>query len=104
MKNQTLPALIVGALWLVGCADGNYKPYVLDDSFGKTANHLVKAQIADPQAAAHPKADSPQKMDGYAGVNIIRTYRNGFGQDTQPQGLTINIGGAGGSSGSSGGK
>ncbi len=102
MKNPILPVLMAGTLWLVGCADGNHRPYVLDDSFGKTANHLVKAQIANPQAAANPPANSPRKMDGYAGVNIIRTYRDGFGQDTQPQGLTINIGGAGGSS--SGGK
>jgi len=97
MKNPILPVLMAGTLWLSGCADGNHRPYVLDDSFGKSADHMVKAQIADPQAAAHPKADSPKKMDGYAGVNIIRTYRNGFGQDAQPQALTINIGGAGGS-------
>lgn len=98
MKILTIPVLMAGTLWLVGCADGNHRPYVLDDSFGKSANHLVKAQIANPQAAAHPQADSPKKMDGYAGVNIIRTYRNTYGQDTQPQPLTINIGGASGSS------
>lgn len=98
MKNPTIPVLMAGALWLVGCADGNHRPYVLDDSFGKSANHLVKAQISNPQAAANPPADSPKKMDGYAGVNIIRTYRNSFGEDAQPEQLTINIGGASGSS------
>jgi hypothetical protein len=104
MKTLTIPVLMVGALWLIGCADGNHRPYTLDDSFGKTANHLVKAQISDPQAAANPPADSPRKMDGYAGVNTIRTFRNAFGQDTQPQPLTINIGGATGSGSSSGGQ
>jgi hypothetical protein len=102
MKISTIPALMAGVLCLAGCADGNYKPYVLDDSFGKSAKQLVKASIADPQAAANPPADSPRKMDGYAGVNTINSYRQGFSQLTQPQGLTINIGGSSGSSGSSG--
>ena len=101
MKIQTIPALMAVALWLAGCADGNWRPYRLDDSYGKSANKMVKASIADPQAAAHPAADSPRKMDGYAGVQTLGTYRNSFGQNTQPQqGLTINIGS--GSSGSSG--
>lgn len=100
MKIQTIPALIAGALWLGGCADGNYRADVLNDSFGQSAKQLVNAQIADPQAAANPPADSPRKMDGYAGVNTMNTFRNSFGQDNQPQGLTINIGGA--SSGGSG--
>jgi len=100
MKIPALPVLMAGTLWLAGCADGNHRPYVLDDSFGKTVNHLVKAQIANPQAAANPPADAPNTMDGYAGVNAINGYREGFSQVAeQPQGLTINIGGAGGSSG-----
>lgn len=98
MKSSIIPALMAGTLWLAGCADSNYRPYVLDDSFGKTANNLVNAQISNPEAAANPPADSPKKMDGYAGVNTIRTYRDGFGQPTQPPTLTINIGGAGSSS------
>ena len=100
MKISTIPVLMAGALWLAGCADGNYRAYRLNDSFGKSANQLVKASIADPQAAANPPADSPRKMDGYAGVNTINGYRQGFGQIEQPAGLTINIGGGlGGSSG-----
>lgn len=100
MKIKPIPALIAGALWLSGCADGNYRADVLNDSFGQSNNRLVKAQIADPQAAENPPADSPRKMDGYAGVNTMRTYRNAFGQENEIPGLTINIGGA--SSGSSG--
>ncbi len=102
MKISTIPALMAGVLWLYGCADGNYLPYRLDDSFGKANTNLVKAQTANPQAAANPPADSPRKMDGYAGVQTLDTYRNSFGQDTQPQGLTINIGSGGGSGGSGG--
>ena len=92
MKMHIIPALLAGALGLVGCADGNYRPYTLDDSFGKTVNRLVTAQIADPQAAKHPQVNAPNKMDGYAGGNIMRTYRNTFGQDNQiqpPQQITI---------------
>jgi hypothetical protein len=99
MKIYTLPVMMAGALWLVGCADGNYRPYALDDSFGKSVQHTVTAQIADPQAAKHPPANSPRIMDGYAGGNIVRTYRNGFGQDAPvqpPQQITIgNISGSG---------
>jgi hypothetical protein len=101
MKISTIPALTAGALWLFGCADGNYRPYVLDDSFGQANKQLVKAQIANPEAAANPPAESPKRMDGYAGVNTLDSYRQGFSQIQQPQGLTINIGGAA-DSGSSG--
>ncbi|MFZ2170081.1 MAG: hypothetical protein WAW61_10640 [Methylococcaceae bacterium] len=102
MKISTIPALVAGVLWLAGCADGNFRPYVLDDSFGKTAKQMVNASIANPQAAKNPPADSPRKMDGYAGVNTINSYRQTFSQIEQPQGLTINIGGSSGSSGSGG--
>ena len=103
MKIQTIPALMAGAIWLAGCADGNFRPYRLDDSFGKTVNQTVKASISDPQAAENPPVDSPRKMDGYAGVQTLGTYRNSFGQTNQIQGLTINIGsGSSGSGGSSG--
>jgi hypothetical protein len=99
MKIHTIPALMAGAVLLAGCADGNYRPYRLDDSFGKTANSLLTAQIADPQAAKHPPANSPRKMDGYAGGNIMRTFRNSFGTDAPvqpPQQITIgNISGSG---------
>jgi hypothetical protein len=103
MKIQIIPALLASILWLAGCADGNWRPYRLADSFGKTVDHTVKASISDPQAAAHPPADSPGRLDGYAGVNTINSYRQGFSQLSQPQGLTINIGGSSGSSGGSGG-
>lgn len=102
MSISTISLLLAGVLWLAGCADGNYRPYVLDDSFGKSAKQLVKAQIADPQAAAHPPVNSPKKLDGYAGVKIIKSYRDTFGQDSQIQPLTINIGGS--ASSGSGGK
>ena len=103
MKISTIPALMACTLWLVGCADGNFRPYELDDSFGKTAKQMVKASIADPQAAENPPADSPRKMDGYAGVHTINSYRQSFNQIEQPQGLTINLGGSGGSNGSGSG-
>ncbi|MGR9086421.1 MAG: hypothetical protein ACU841_05020 [Gammaproteobacteria bacterium] len=94
--------LVAGAALIVlsACADGNYRPYRLDDNFGKTQRHMVNAQIADPEAAAHPPADSPRKTDGYAGVNTMRTFRDAFGQENQTQGLTINIGNPGAGSGS----
>jgi hypothetical protein len=79
MKMLILPALLAGALCLAGCADGNYRPYRLDDSFGKSAKQMVKASIADPQAAANPPLNAPRKMDGYAGVTIMKSFRASFG-------------------------
>jgi hypothetical protein len=99
MKIHTLPALMAGAVLLAGCADGNWRPYTLDDSFGKTVNRLVTSQIADPWAAKHPQANSTAIMDGYAGGNVMRTFRNHFGTDAPvqpPQQITIgNISGSG---------
>ncbi len=95
MKIYIITALMAGALWLTGCADGNYRPYTLDDSFGKTVNRLVTAQIVDPQAAKHPQANSAAIMDGYAGVEIMKSFRGSFGvtgKDSPvmpPQSLTI---------------
>lgn len=106
MKPTIYLAVIGSVFYLSGCADGLYKPYTVDDRWGQSEKQILKASIADPQSAENPPTETPRKMDGYAGVNTIRTYRNSFGQDNQPQGLTINIGGssAGGSSGSSGGQ
>lgn len=102
MKSTLIPILLSGVFGLSGCADGLHRPYNLDDQWGQSERQIFKAQIADPLAAENPPAESPRKMDGYAGVNTMRTYRNGFGIDSQPQGLTINIGS--GSSGGSGGQ
>jgi len=92
MKMLILPALLAGALWLAGCADGNYRPYRLDDSFGNSSKQVVKASIANPQAAANPPLNAPRTMDGYAGVRIMKGYRDGFGSDVtiqQPQASSI---------------
>ena len=103
MKMHTLPAVMAVALWLAGCADGNFRPYRLDDSFGNSAKQLVKASIADPQAAANPPVNAPRKMDGYAGVNIMKSFRANFGVDGKdtpiqpPPQISIGTLGGGGS-------
>jgi len=102
MNYKTILTTLLSGLMLTACADGTYRPYNLDDKFGQVENQMLQAQIADPEAAENPPADSPRKMDGYAGVNTLRSYRDGFGTIVQPQGLTINIGGANGSGGSGG--
>jgi hypothetical protein len=96
MKISIIPVLMAGALWLAGCADGNFRAYTLDDSFGNSSKQLVKASIADPQAAANPPVNAPGKMDGYAGVRIMKAYRDGFGQDVTMPTQSISIGTLGG--------
>jgi len=102
MNYKMILTALLSGLMLTACADGTYRPYNLDDKFGQVETQMVKAQIADPEAAENPPANSPRKMDGYAGSNALRSYRDGFGTIVQPQGLTINIGGANGSGGSGG--
>ena len=104
MKTLTILALMTVALWLGGCAPSNFRPYVLDDSFGKSTQQTINASIANPQAAANPPADSPRKMDGYAGVNTMKSFRNSFNTIEQPANITINLGGGSGGSGGSGGQ
>jgi hypothetical protein len=100
MKLLAIPSLLAGAVLLTACADGRYEPQMLDKSFGQSVKHVYQAQLANPEAAANPPANSPRKMDGYAGVNTMRDYRRAFGQDVDSvQGMTINIGGAGSSGG-----
>jgi hypothetical protein len=98
MKIKTLASaltLTAGAALLLACADGRYQPRLVDSNFGKTVNNVKYAQIADKEAAAHPPVNSPRKMDGYAGVNVMSTYRDGFAtQIEQPPSVNINIGGA----------
>jgi hypothetical protein len=98
MKIKTLSSALIltaSAALLLACADGRYQPRLVDSNFGKTVNSVKYAQIADKEAAAHPPVNSPRKMDGYAGVNVMSTYRDGFAtQIEQPPSVNINIGGA----------
>jgi type IV pilus biogenesis protein CpaD/CtpE len=103
MKLYSALALLGSPLLLGACADGRYEPKLLDHNLGQSARHMMQAQIADPQKAANPPADSPRKMDGYAGTNTIDSYRESFATGVQEsQGITINIGGSGGSNSGSG--
>jgi len=108
MKIKTLSSaliLITSTTWLSACADGRYQPRQLDTHFGQTVNNIKYAQIADKEAAAHPPANSPRKMDGYAGVGVMDSYRQGFSQQVQQApSVNINIGSGGGGGSSSGGK
>lgn len=94
MKILFLPLWIVGVLMGTGCADGNYRPYSVDDNLFKSASQVAKASIANPQAAANPQPNDPRIMDGYAGVSIMSGYRKGFSKITQSGNVNINIGGA----------
>lgn len=92
-------ALSSAVFLVAGCADGNHRPYTLDQNFGKSQAQVVQAQIADPQAAKNPPPDTARRLDGYAGVNIINSYRNGFSQThgAQSPSVNINVGSATGS-------
>jgi hypothetical protein len=98
MKIKMLSSALIltaNAALLLACADGRYQPSALDYNYGKSVNSVKYAQIADKEAAAHPPVNSPRKMDGYAGVNVMGTYRDGFSMGVeQPPSVNINIGNA----------
>jgi hypothetical protein len=98
MKNTLIP--IMATIFLVLCGCGVSKDYSLNRinaNMFQVAQQQIKAQLSNPQAAAHPPANSAKEMDGYAGVNTIGAYRNAFSTITKPQAVTINVGSVGGS-------
>jgi len=82
MKMYSIFIIIVLSLGLAGCLESTYKAYELENGFGKSVHHLVAVQSLTPQPILD---NSPITIDGYASGNIIRSYRNGFGQDAPLQ-------------------
>lgn len=97
-----LYVIILTSLLVSACADNGYEPIALDTNFGKSVKQLSQAQLLNPKAAANPSPKVSKKLDGLTGQNIMNTYRTSFGQSQAVQPVTINIGGLGSSSGSSG--
>lgn len=96
MKIKNLTTLAVTVLLVSACADGNHRPAVFDQNFGLATRSMMQAQIANPHAAEHPSPYPPRRMDGYAGGNSLRGYREGFGQIDVTQPVIVNIGSASG--------
>jgi hypothetical protein len=102
MKKITLISFLLGTLGtLISCADGNWRPYRVDRSFGQVNTQLIQAQIADQHAAKYPPTGRQGDLDGYAGFQTMKSYRQGFAQSIQPSsGISINLNSVGGNSGS----
>lgn len=84
--------LAISTLLLSACGDANYRPSAVDDNFGKSVNHMLQAQILNPQAAQNPPSEPPKHMDGYAGENTIEALREGFSTIEEPQSIEISVG------------
>jgi len=86
------------ALLLTSCNDANYKPTEVDRNFGLAYKQVTQAQILNPDAAQNPPARPSKQMNGEAGENTLRTYREGFSTIEESQPVEISIGGSSGSS------
>jgi hypothetical protein len=87
--------IILTSLLITACVDNGYKPVALDSNYGYSVKQITQAQFLNPKAAANPSRQVSKRMDGIVGQNIIKTYRNSFGQtQAQPvQPVNINVGG-----------
>ena len=86
--------IFLAGLLLTACYDNAYKPIALDSHFGRSVKQTTQAQYLNPQAAAHPPVDTPKRMDGMVGQNIMNTYREGFSESEKVESITINVGGS----------
>ncbi len=85
--------LIAACLLLSACADNGYRAVVFEGDYGHSVKQITQAQYLNPKAAANPPITQSKKgLDGLAGQNIIRTYRNSFGTQQQIQPVNINVG------------
>ena len=63
------------ALSIAVTACNTSAPTRLEDDYGNSVNQMVQAQVADPNAAAFPREDGPDSMDGDKAVQTLREYR-----------------------------
>lgn len=63
-----------------------------DDHFGDAVRNMVRQQIYDPQAAAHPAQDPPLSSDGARAEAALSSYRQGPSSKAQPLGEAAAIG------------
>ena len=84
---RALCFLMVGAAMLLN-ACSNY-PSAIDDNFGASVRHLVKTQIANPDALIGPTI--PAKTDGQSVKTSIDSYQKSF-EVLPPSANVFNIG------------
>ncbi len=67
------PMIMLAALLAAGCASTD--PTRVEEDFGKSVRHMVKAQTLNPQAAENPATDLPSGIDGQKGDAILEAFR-----------------------------
>jgi hypothetical protein len=91
--------VLFAGLLLTACYDNAYKTAALDSHFGQSIKQTTEAQYLNPQAAAHPPLDTPKRLDGQVGQNVMSNYRQERAESESVQEVTINVGGGSGGSG-----
>jgi hypothetical protein len=98
MNKMNLFFMAGSSCLLLACADSNYTMPRLDGHFGQTHKQLLQAQMVNPEAALNPSPNPPEKLDGYAGFQTMKSYREGFAQTIEPsQDISINLNSVSGS-------
>ncbi|SEQ67099.1 hypothetical protein SAMN04488038_10978 [Solimonas aquatica] len=72
--SELMPLLTAAALAAVMTS---MRPAAAQDTpqFGDSVRQMIRAQIYDPQAAAHPPQQPPLGIDGIRGEAVLSAYR-----------------------------
>lgn len=62
-------------VFFFGCADWNSVPVAVDDNFGKSVRHMIRAQTLNPQPTFATKP--VLGLDGQKSEGNIKVYRTG---------------------------
>ena len=79
---------------LAACTGSMTRPTATEADFGNSAASLVKAQTANPAAAANPSTDPVTGVDPDYANNVIDALREAVSQPSEvQQPITIQVGG-----------
>lgn len=63
------------SLGITGCSAWRSEPKAMEQDFGNSVRQMIKAQIADPNAALNPDPEPVKSLDGPKAGNVLDVYR-----------------------------
>lgn len=78
---------LAGAAMMLAVSACSTDPVRVEQDYGNSVHNMIKAQIADPEAARHPSTGLPGGLDGGKGEKAIEAYRNPPQTGGQPSSL-----------------
>jgi len=89
-----ISTLLVAAAALAACGDSLTRPSETEADFGNSAASLIKAQTANPAAAANPSTEPVTGVDPDYATNVIDALRESVSKpEAVQEPLVIRVGG-----------